>query len=120
MFASLQRRGGLFGARDSGHQELCDGPQETSQGLRGHSQFWPDVDDASDGASGSSVDWFHEALGVKYAYALEVRDLGRRGFLLPQEEIVPTGNEIFVALSKMVNEIANREINNLDASSPNV
>ena len=38
-------------------------------------------------ASGSSVDWAHTKLGVKYSYALELRDRGRFGFMLPVNEI---------------------------------
>ena len=35
-------------------------------------------------ASGSSVDWAYENSGIKYSFGLELRDNGKRGFLLPQ------------------------------------
>jgi hypothetical protein len=35
-------------------------------------------------AAGSSVDWAYEDAGIKYSFALEVRDDGKWGFLLPQ------------------------------------
>ena len=35
-------------------------------------------------ASGSSVDWAYENSGIKYSFALELRDRGQKGFMLPQ------------------------------------
>jgi hypothetical protein len=40
-------------------------------------------------AAGSSVDWAYEDAGIKYSFALEVRDDGKWGFLLPQV-LLPT------------------------------
>ena len=45
-------------------------------------------------ASGSSVDHTYGALGVKYSYALELRDLGRYGFQLPAAQIVESIEEV--------------------------
>jgi hypothetical protein len=38
-------------------------------------------------AVGSSVDWAYEDAGIKYSFALEVRDDGKWGFLLPQVQL---------------------------------
>ena len=46
-------------------------------------------------ASGSSVDHTYGALGVKYSYALELRDTGRYGFQLPAEQIVESIEETY-------------------------
>ena len=56
-------------------------------------------------ASGSSVDWAHAKLGIKYAYALELRDDGRYGFNLPVNEIQPTVEETFAGIVGMADEI---------------
>ena len=40
-------------------------------------------------SQGSSTDWAHQ-VGVKYPYALELRDTGTFGFLLPASQIRPT------------------------------
>ncbi|XP_076825158.1 carboxypeptidase B-like [Clavelina lepadiformis] len=48
--------------------------------------------------SGGSVDWAHEKLCVKYAFAVELRDRGEYGFLLPKEDLIPTAEEYFAAL----------------------
>lgn len=51
--------------------------------------------------SGSTKDWAYGFLGVKYAFALELRDQGRYGFALPANQIMPTGFETFAAIKKM-------------------
>jgi len=43
--------------------------------------------------AGGSIDWTYAVLGVKYSYALELRDRGRYGFVLPASQIKPTGEE---------------------------
>lgn len=43
--------------------------------------------------SGGSIDYTYETLGVTYSYALELRDTGRYGFVLPASQIRPSGEE---------------------------
>ncbi|EDO46954.1 predicted protein, partial [Nematostella vectensis] len=45
--------------------------------------------------SGGSKDYTYGALGIKYSFALELRDTGKEGFLLPPEQIIPTALETF-------------------------
>lgn len=56
-------------------------------------------------AAGASPDWVYQELGVKYSYLVELRDRGRRGFLLPPDQIVPSGEELWEAL-KVIGETA--------------
>ncbi|XP_077994289.1 carboxypeptidase B-like isoform X2 [Glandiceps talaboti] len=49
-------------------------------------------------ASGSSVDWTYDKVGILYSYGIELRDTGRFGFLLPPAEIIPSGEETFDAV----------------------
>lgn len=39
------------------------------------------------------MDWAKGAAGIPYSYLLELRDLGRHGFLLPTRDILPTAEE---------------------------
>ena len=56
-------------------------------------------------ASGTSSDWAHEKLGIKYSFAIELRDKGASGFLLPVNEIQPTVEETYAGVVAMSNEI---------------
>ena len=53
---------------------------------------------SSDIASGISIDWVYGELGVKYSYVVELRDTGRFAFLLPEDQILPTGEEMLEGL----------------------
>lgn len=56
-------------------------------------------------ASGSSVDWTYAIGKVTYSMAVELRDKGQHGFLLPPNQIIPSGKETFAALSSFVLKI---------------
>ncbi|KAJ3301965.1 Carboxypeptidase A4 [Kappamyces sp. JEL0829] len=52
-------------------------------------------------ASGSSVDWAWESADVKYPFAIELRDLGQYGFMLPAKQIIPSGIETLAGIVAM-------------------
>ena len=49
-------------------------------------------------AGGVSDDWAKGVAGIKYSYTVELRDDGEQGFLLPDDQIIPTGQEIYKAV----------------------
>lgn len=57
-------------------------------------------------AAGGSDDWA-KAIGIKYAYTIELSDTGRNGFVLPTEYIVPVAMESLAGLRALVKEIHN-------------
>ncbi|XP_023330917.1 carboxypeptidase B [Eurytemora carolleeae] len=44
-------------------------------------------------ASGGSLDWALGEAGIPYSFAMELRDKGKYGFVLPPDQIIPTGEE---------------------------
>jgi len=57
-------------------------------------------------ASGSSADYTYGVCGVKYSYGVELRDTGKYGFLLPSDQIIPSGIETFAGIVAMGQYIA--------------
>lgn len=52
-------------------------------------------------ASGSSVDWAYDSGKVPFPIAIELRDTGRYGFLLPPRYIIPSGEEMLEGVKAM-------------------
>lgn len=44
------------------------------------------------------LDYFYDRHQAIYSFQIKLRDTGNYGFLLPKDEIVPTGEEAFNAL----------------------
>lgn len=52
-------------------------------------------------ATGTAMDYAH-VIGAEYSYAVELRDKGKHGFLLPKEEILPTCEESFAGVKSIL------------------
>lgn len=57
-------------------------------------------------ASGGSLDWTLGVAGIPYSYGMELRDTGASGFLLPPEQIIPTGEEVWAFHLTIARKIA--------------
>ncbi|XP_041058945.1 carboxypeptidase A1-like isoform X1 [Carcharodon carcharias] len=58
-------------------------------------------------SSGNSIDWSYNQ-GIKYPYAFELRDEGQYGFVLPPSQIIPTAEETWLAIKKIMEHASNR------------
>ncbi|KAM0726995.1 Zinc carboxypeptidase A 1 [Formica fusca] len=59
-------------------------------------------------ATGSTCDYIKGVYGKRLSYTYELRDQGRYGFLLPPDQIIPTGEETLDSLVAMFKEAAVR------------
>jgi len=59
-------------------------------------------------ATGTSVDYIKATYGKQITYTYELRDRDRYGFLLPPDQIIPTGEEIMDSLVVMFKEVKAR------------
>jgi len=56
-------------------------------------------------ASGSSIDWAYDSLGVSHSYALELRDKGQYGFVLPASQIPAACTETWAGIKASINAL---------------
>lgn len=63
----------------------------------------------ADSVGGGSFDWAKGVAAIKYSYTLELRDLGKHGFLLPESEILPSGEETWQAMLTLASQVATAE-----------
>jgi len=52
-------------------------------------------------ASGSSADYAYGTCGAVFSYGVELRDTGRYGFVLPSNQIIPSGEETFEGIKAL-------------------
>jgi len=56
-------------------------------------------------AAGAADDWYKGVLGSRFAFTTELRDTGFYGFVLPKEQIIPSGEEMWAAFEVVINKI---------------
>ena len=60
----------------------------------------------SDEATGVTTDWTQDIAGININYTIELRDTGEFGFLLPPDQIIPTGEELLAALQVLSHRVS--------------
>lgn len=53
-------------------------------------------------ATGSSVDYVNDVIKSDYTFTSELRDTGRYGFVLPANQIVPSGEEAYAGFKYLL------------------
>jgi murein tripeptide amidase MpaA len=55
-------------------------------------------------AAGAADDWY-KSIGMRYVFTTELRDTGRYGFVLPKEQIIPSGEEMWAGFETVVHKV---------------
>lgn len=71
---------------------------EVMQACEGNLAASGEVLPSVESTGGSALDFFYTSMSTRYAYQIKLRDRGTYGFLLPKENIIPTGKEILNAV----------------------
>ena len=64
----------------------------------------------SDSYGGGSADWTKAIAHIKYSYLIELRDGGTHGFLLPPDQITPTGQETWAGIHTIAKELIHKYV----------
>jgi len=60
-------------------------------------------------AAGASDDWYKGVLGTRFAFTTELRDTGSHGFILPKDQIIPSGEEMWAGFEVVIARILETE-----------
>merc|ERR1712002_142848 len=60
-------------------------------------------------AAGASDDWYKGVLGTRFSFTTELRDTGSHGFILPKEQIIPSGEEMWAGFEVVINRLIELE-----------
>merc|ERR1711955_134339 len=56
-------------------------------------------------AAGASDDWYKGSLGSRFSFTTELRDTGRYGFILPANQIIPSGEEMWAGFEVVIAKV---------------
>jgi len=57
----------------------------------------------------ASDDWYKGVLGTRFSFTTELRDTGRHGFVLPKDQIIPSGEEMWAGFEVVINRLIELE-----------
>ncbi|CAJ2507982.1 Uu.00g091680.m01.CDS01 [Anthostomella pinea] len=82
------------------HMRLSNGEVYTvASACEGAVTQAPDVRKTrTEAGGGSAIDYMYHDFHARHSYQIKLRDTGSYGFLLPSDEIIPTGEEVFQAM----------------------
>merc|ERR1711970_1361063 len=60
-------------------------------------------------AAGAADDWYKGVLGTRFSFTTELRDTGRHGFILPKDQIIPSGEEMWAGFEVVINRLIELE-----------
>ncbi|SCV69793.1 BQ2448_1187 [Microbotryum intermedium] len=91
------------------HFEAVVGAQKALRAVHGRSFEVGSVCQVSLTAPGGSLDWTYQTAGIRWSFAIELRDQGVFGFLLPPSQIRASGEETAEAFKELAAYIVRKE-----------
>ncbi|PHH73839.1 hypothetical protein CDD82_5244 [Ophiocordyceps australis] len=86
-------------------QNLMRGVVEAIRGVYGTEFDFGPICTTIYPAAGSSVDWVTDVAKGDYVFTSELRDRGRFGFVLPADQIIPSGQEAFAGVKYLLTKM---------------
>ncbi|KAL7797371.1 hypothetical protein V8C37DRAFT_308495 [Trichoderma ceciliae] len=83
-------------------QSLAKGAVAAIRAVHGTSFAYGPICSTIYQATGSSVDYVNEVIKADYTFTSELRDTGRYGFVLPANQIVPSGEEAYAGFKYLL------------------
>ncbi|KAM0475909.1 hypothetical protein ACHAPX_006791 [Trichoderma viride] len=83
-------------------QSLAKGAVAAIQAVHGTSFAYGPICSTIYQATGSSVDYVNDVIGSDYTFTSELRDTGRYGFVLPANQIQPSGEEAYAGFKYLL------------------
>lgn len=84
------------------YRQLTDGAIAALKAVHGTTFTGGDICNTIYQVSGDSVDYANENAKATYSMTIELRDTGNYGFVLPANQIVPSGEETWAGLSYLL------------------
>ncbi|XP_070578455.1 carboxypeptidase B-like isoform X2 [Ptychodera flava] len=92
-------------------QHTCAGRAASAiESVHGTPYIYGNIISNADPASGLTLDWGYGTANIKHSYLVELRDRGEYGFLLPEDQIIPSGEETYAGLKAMLDCILEGQV----------
>ena len=84
------------------YQQLAGGASKAIAAVHGTRFQYGPICSTIYQAAGNSIDYVNGVVGGDYNFAVELRDTGNYGFVLPPSQIVPSGEEAFAGVKYLL------------------
>ena len=85
-------------AKHSEFQSLMNGAVNAIRSVHGTRFDYGPICSTIYQTAGSSVDYMNDVVEADYTFTVELRDTGRYGFVLPPDQILPSGEESYAGI----------------------
>ncbi|KND86726.1 Metallocarboxypeptidase A-like protein [Tolypocladium ophioglossoides CBS 100239] len=101
-------------ANNDDYQRLAGGAVDAIRAVHGTSFQYGPICSTIYQAAGSSIDYVNDVVSGDYGFAAELRDTGRYGFVLPPDQIVPSGEEALAGVKYLLQNMKSQIESDLD------